>query len=342
MYEIYSKPSEDMKSRYSDFLVGNDKVLAQVKDAHKIYRNMPVRSSCKVCRKPLNFSSPQLLSFEIEYFECQNCGHFCGKYEDEGDFSRLLYLVESGSEYSKRYDSDFDLRVEKIYLPKADFLLDALKNSDSLNPDQISVLDVGSGGGHFLRALEARNILAEGIEVNSSMVDQANQKLTSSKVTQVNIEETASKILNTDATVISMIGVLEHVSSPMEVFENFTSSKAQYLYISVPMLSLAALLQPLNENVFPRHLAAAHTHVFTQKSLDYLLNMFDLTKKAAWWFGSDMMDMFRMLSVIRDQSGSPKIDSLLLNHYLQPILDDLQKVIDKAKLCSELHLVIGK
>jgi hypothetical protein len=70
--------------------------------------------------------------------------------------------------------------------------------------------------------------------------------------------------------------------------------------------------------------------------------MFDLTKKAAWWFGSDMMDMFRMLSVIREQSGSPKIDSQLLTNYLQPVLDDLQKVIDNAKLCSELHLVIGK
>ena len=102
MYEIYSKPSEDMKSRYSEFLVGNDKALNQVRDAHKIYRKMHLRSFCKVCREPLNFSSPQLLSFEIEYFECQNCGHFCGKYEDEGDFSNYLYLVESGSEYARK------------------------------------------------------------------------------------------------------------------------------------------------------------------------------------------------------------------------------------------------
>jgi SAM-dependent methyltransferase len=303
---------------------------------------MKIRTTCKICKQPLSLEIPKLISFEIEYFECNNCKHLCGKFDDEGEYSDYLYLVNSGSTYAERYEVDYETRVEKIYLPKVDFLLDAIGKAGEIDSGRVSVLDVGAGGGHFLRALEVRGVPAEGIEVNAEMVKHANHKLIKSKVTQISIGEAESKILEAKASVISMIGVLEHVNSPIEIFEKFAASDAKYLYISVPMLSLAALLQPLNEEVFPRQLSVDHTHVFTEKSLEFLLSSCGLRKIAAWWFGSDMIDLFRMLSVIKNSEGKSKINSSLLQEYLQPVLDEMQNVLDKSKLCSELHLVIGK
>ena len=48
-------------------------------------------------------------------------------------------------ETAKQYAKDFDDRVRNIYIPKVDFLKKIIKR-------KIRVLDIGAGGGHFLRA----------------------------------------------------------------------------------------------------------------------------------------------------------------------------------------------
>ena len=52
---------------------------------------------------------------------------------------------------SLNYINDFRDRVKNIYIPKVKFLKKVIKQ-------QFTLTDIGSGAGHFLRALELQNV----------------------------------------------------------------------------------------------------------------------------------------------------------------------------------------
>ena len=58
-----------------------------------------------------------------------------------------------------------------------------------------------------------------------------------------------------------------------------------------------------------------------------------------WWFGTDMMDLYRHLLVLCDQSKKMK---LMIKKIFENQIDDLQKIMDTNKLCSEVHLIFKK
>ena len=102
---------------------------------------------------------------------------------------------------------DFNLRVKKIYSPKVDFLNKVIKK-------KISILDIGSGGGHFLKALESKKILAKGIEPNRDLCNLGNKRLKKNKIIISTMEDAYEIVKNEkNFNVLSMIGVLEHLEN---------------------------------------------------------------------------------------------------------------------------------
>ena len=95
------------------------------------------------------------------------------------------------------------------------------------------------------------------------------------------------------------------------------------------------------KNVFPRQLAGAHTHLYTEKSLNYLAKKFNYQIVGEWWFGTDIADLYRSL-LITSKNYSLKKYSFFLKKYLFNQLDNIQKVLDKKKICSEVHMVVKK
>ena len=75
------------------------------------------------------------------------------------------------------------------------------------------------------------------------------------------------EIKNSDADVISAIGVIEHLREPHKFFEAFKESKARYIYYSVPMFSLSVALENVSDDIFPRQLSAGHTHLLRKIQL---------------------------------------------------------------------------
>ena len=73
--------------------------------------------------------------------------------EDTVTFSNYLYNSNKGKNYSKNYLKVYDLRVKNIYVPKVQFLIKVMNKQ---NVKKYSVTDVGSGAGHFLKALEQK------------------------------------------------------------------------------------------------------------------------------------------------------------------------------------------
>jgi ABC-type transport system substrate-binding protein len=94
-------------------------------------------------------------------------------------------------------------------------------------------------------------------------------------------------------------------------------------------------------NVFPRHLAAGHTHLFTRKSLDYILKKYNFKIIGEWWFGADISDLLRSIS-LSSKKNNETLYKKYFQDYILDLADELQTTLDKNKLCSEVHLVLSK
>ena len=328
----FSKNYNDIINIKKDFYENNLSNLKNVLKINKKYSIQPKRKFCKNCGK--KSLKKFIKNFLIDYKVCKTCGHLNGTYQDTNKFTKWLYEDKGGKNYSKSYFTDFNKRVKNIYSPKAKFLKETIK--------KIKLIEIGSGGGHFLKALELEKINAIGYEPNKSLVNLGKKFLKKNKIINCSINETYKIMLNQkNFNVVALIAVLEHLNNPNIFLKNFIKSNIEYLYISVPLLSLSVFIENVFKNVFPRHLSGGHTHLYTKKSINYLIKKNNLKIVGEWWFGTDIADLYRSI-LISGNYNNKEIYLNKLNKNLYDVIDELQNVLDKNKICSEVHMILKK
>jgi cyclopropane fatty-acyl-phospholipid synthase-like methyltransferase len=327
----FSKSSTDINFRAENFIKSNTQETEARLLLNSLYIQQPERTCCKVC-KSLLIGGAWFKNHGIRYILCPHCGHLNGEYQDTPIFANELYTDGTKSTYDTNYNSDFDLRVKQIYLPKVEFLTDSIGQEIS----QLRLLDFGCGAGHFLKAAQLRGINCIGLETNSELVNIGKAHVGENSIFKSHsYQDLVETLQDFKPHVISFIGVLEHLTDMDEVLEICKSQNVRYIYSSVPVFSLAAILQTLNENVFPRQLSGGHTHLFTDKSLTMLLGRHGYEVKADWWFGTDFTDLKRILALtLSDQSFNFE---KIIDAILTPLADELQSVLDRHKTTSEVH-----
>jgi SAM-dependent methyltransferase len=331
----YSKASIAVIKNKSSFFEENLKHLNHVRKVNNFYREQPPRNSCKTCEQQLG--EVDLLIHDIPYSLCKNCNHFNGRHEDTKEFANFLYSDSGGEDYSKNYLNNYNDRVNDIYIPKARFLKEVLDNYQELN---FSVTDVGCGGGHFVKACEIEGIMATGYDVNKELISLGSTKLNENKIFYKNLDLINELIQETDTEVLSLVGVLEHLMDPLGALQAFQKSKANYLYLQVPLFSFAAIQESMHDSVFPRQLNAGHTHLYTNESIDFLCKKFNLMKAGEWWFGTDVVDLFRHLHIL--VQGETNKKNIIIQNFFGEYIDDIQKVFDRNKKCSGVNMVLRK
>ena len=304
-----------------------------LKNAIKInneYKKQPLRQCCKNCgSKKIKLF---IKNFNIPYKLCSSCGHLNGAYEDTRVFAKKLYTSDDGKNYSKNYLNDFDTRVKNIYIPKVDFLKKVIKK-------KINLLDLGCGAGHFVKALEQKGISATGYDTSVVLCKLGNKKLKKNKIYPIKFERIYEIVENhSKFNTLSLIGVLEHLTEPHKLLNSFKKSKIKYLYIAVPLFSLSSFLENSFPNVYPRQLSGGHTHLYTEKSLNYLAKKYKLKIIGEYWFGTDFPDLMRSL-INSGNIINKKIYTKELNEKFSKFIDDLQSVLDNNKVCSQVHMV---
>lgn len=342
MIEKYGKSFEDIAKLKDDFILSNDSLLEGNNYIREIYSKQPLRAKCKLCGTKIAYKKT-FHSHGIDYYICENCGHVNGKYLETIDFTSQIYeSSEYGDNYRENEKDIYNKRTEKIYIPKVDFLLEVLKNK-GIKIEETEFLDVGAGSGYFVGALIERGLNNScGIEVSPSQVEYGNRMLEQKCLNCVRQEQVCDAILHSSAQVISFIGVLEHVINLDEILEVVNkNSNIKYIYFSVPMFSYSVFVEALFPDVFNRLLGGAHTHVFTDDSLQYLYEKMGWKKLGEWRFGTDAMDIMRTACVKLEKDGNMYLSSKLKDNFSE-ILDKIQVVIDKSKFCSEIHVVIEK
>ena len=343
----YGKPSGPLINQKQSFFTHNDKHIEIQRKISNIYKKQPVRVCCKNCDKPLDIKY-DFTKDGVEYKICDVCSHLNGKYEDTSEFCSVVYTADEGKDYAQNYKAsdieEFNYRLNSIYIPKAEFLFSSLVNDDK-TPTKMKYLDVGAGSGHFVGALNKiglKNI--SGSEVSKSQVEFGNKMIGIDYLSIHEIEDTNSLIKDANVDVISLIGVLEHLQDPRGAMESIkNNNKIKYIFISVPLFSLSVFLEMISKDVFHRQLSGGHTHLYTEKSLQYLADEFGFNIISEWWFGTDMVDLYRKIFI--DIQKKSQCSKKLMNSFqnmFTPLIDSIQLELDKKNASSEVHLLLKR
>ena len=338
----YGKSSQDLISLKKVFFKNNDELLSNGRKINEFYSQQPQRLKCKNCNHDLYDIAFSKLC--VDYTICETCGHLNGMNEDTDTFCSHIYTDNKGVSYSELYNSkgveEYNKRVEDIYAPKVKFMSDALLEL-GLDPVELRYADFGAGSGYFVSAMknaELNNV--EGYEVSEQQVVYGNKLIGKDLLQQINLKDTVDKIKTLEVDMVSMIGVLEHVRNPREILSAIsTNQKIKYFYISVPLFSASVFFEMVFPDVMNRQLSGAHTHLYTESSLEYMANEFNFNTVASWWFGTDMVDLFRSVSVLLEKNKSTKNMASVWTELFTPVVDSLQLCLDKKHMSSEVHMI---
>ena len=343
----YSKPLGKLLDFKQEFFNSNDSKLKEFKRIASLYRSQPRRVKCKNCDKAMDFlPSTCFTKLGVDYSFCSQCGHLNGAHEDTEVFCRSLYSDDLGENYAENYSAvdsqQYQNRVAEIYIPKARFLKDALAEAGE---PPVRLADFGAGAGYFVAAAKECGFSdATGYEPSETLVDLGNAMIGSRNLIRHDLAELVSLIERSDATVASLIFVLEHVQAPRAVLRALSQNeRIKYVFFSVPIFSPAALFESAFPEIMPRNLVAGHTHLYTDRSIQCFCDEFGFERLSEWWFGLDMTDLYRSVLVSLQKADSR---SALLQTYwteqFMPLIDKLQTVLDEAQACTEVHMLLGK
>jgi 2-polyprenyl-3-methyl-5-hydroxy-6-metoxy-1,4-benzoquinol methylase len=341
----HGKPSDAILQQKASFFSENQALKDRVERICQFYAAQPLRQLCKNCARPLQGLSFTKLA--VRYIICSQCGHLNGAHEDTDAFCEFVYTDNSGEAYAQAYSAAdkqaYFSRVEAIYTPKAEFLCEVLRHAGE-KPQSLSFADLGAGSGYFVAGLASAGIAnVTGYEVSESQLRLARTMLPQAIFHQHALDGIVELAEKLESSVVSMIGVLEHLRHPRELLAALQQNRhVNYIYLSLPMFSPTVFLEAVFPNVFHRQLGAGHTHLYTESSLAWMCREFGLESIGEWWFGTDMVDLLRDIQVSLEANQQTVELAGRWRETFVPLVDAMQLQIDQQKQSSEVHIVLKK
>ena len=342
----YGKSSASLIIQKTAFFEENDRYLQKQRKIASVYKEQPKRHNCKNCTGELDLL-PDFNKDGIDYVVCNNCSHLNGMHEDTDEFCEFLYTSDSGEDYAEAYHVEdinlFNYRTSTIYYPKAEFLY-TIFLENNIDPHNFDYLDFGTGSGFMVSALKKMRLKnVTGVEVSKSQVDFGNSMMGDDCLSAFSINETNTVLRETKSQVVSLIHVLEHLQHPRDAMKQLMlNDNVEYLLIAVPTFGLSVYLEILSAEIMHRHLGHGHTHLYTEKSLLHLFEEFGFKVIGEWWFGTDMVDLFRQISVTLDKTNASGKMKELWKKDFTAVIDNVQLEIDKKQFSCETHMVLKK
>lgn len=341
---VFGNPSAGYLAQYNGFLDSATSrfFIEENRRIGALYRAQPRRRCCKICETAL--AGRQFVKTGIAYVVCETCGHFNGAHEETEEFCRTIYADDGGRHFAATYGdaqaAEFQARVQRVYAPKADFLAKALVNLGE-EPSGLRLVDIGAGAGHFVTAARQAGLYAWGLEGAPSLVAAADAMLGNGAVRHTDINGIAEVASGIDADVVSLLFVLEHVRDPHALLRSLCRRNGpRYLFVAVPLVGLTAALEAAFPDVMERQLAGTHTHLFTPSSVEQLYRRHGLEVVAEWWFGADMVDLYRVVATRLAAKEETASLAVLWAEMMPPLIDAMQLAADQRKACSEVHLLL--
>ena len=345
----YGKSNESILSIKRTYLSDNESLVKRDIESCDYYKKQVKREKCKNCNYKLK-KTADFIKHKVGFVFCEKCNHLNGQHEDTDEFNRFIYTEDSGKKFQEQGGyivgdkSGYLYRANSIYMPKADFLYRSIIN-DGKDPGKLSYYDFGAGSGYFLHALSTFGLKnLEGSDVSAVQVKYGNEINKQNLLKTHNQERTIAILKNIKADVLSLLGVLEHLKEPRKALSAISTNKnIKYVFISLPMFSLAVVFELLFPESFNRQLqlSCGHTHLYTEESIDYFINKFKFQRIAEWRFGTDIVDLHRHTRVYIKKTNSSAAFNRYVDEKMKSLIDDLQLEVDKKDFTSEIQLVLN-
>lgn len=340
--KIFGKPLGNLPAFKRNLVESNATALERSLKLATAYKSQPKRNKCKLCEHLLP-ESPLFIHRGVPYMLCKACGHINGGHSDTSEYANEVYIEQDyGATYRANTMEEYCQRVDEIYVPKANFLINALAEAGE-SATGLSVTDFGAGSGHFLAALSSVGIPSMGFEISNAQTAFANEMLAAyplAKIQPIDIKNINYLAETHNAPISSLIGVLEHLENPLGFLDSMKKNKnTHYLYMSLPLFSLSVYLETAFPHIAPRVLEGGHTHLFTPESIKHLEKRYGWNRIGEWWFGLDIFDLFRTISISLSGNTDTQQLSSQFHNQLSPLADQLQLLVDQHSLCSEVHLL---
>ena len=287
--------------------------------------NLEKKLNCPACDYQATSTNPYLTVNHAEYKRCDKCGHIYVWKRPSAKVMKEIFTDEEiiSANYAKEDGVQF--RMDEIVKPKLDWILKIWYSLFESAPT--SILDVGAGTGHFVKACRDLNIKTEGIEISKSSCQFAQDIF--------GIELKTNNFLHSNLEmfdILTMWGLLEYVHEPFEYLKKARQCVGEngMVVFEVPRdPSVSAMAQKSHTTGIARHLdPASHLNCFSESSIVHLLHRTGLKPVAIWRFG---MDAYEMLLQIAIASNCTEF----LNNAKEWI-EPWQHTFDQAGLCDDI------
>jgi len=285
------------------------------------------QTKCYLCNSKR--SKKQYTIYGINYNKCLNCSHvYTNKRLSEKQLIKYYSEDENYSTNTYANKKLINLR-KKTFQPKINFIKKFVKGKNWL--------DVGAADGMCVHIALKSGFYSEGIEISE------HSRKFAKEIHDIelfpNSLELFEKSNKTKWNVISLFGVLEHLTDPIHALKisHKLLDDDGIVAIEVPNFEAISSYIQGHDGIADRHLVPySHIMLFTENSMNYALRKTGFEPIAYWYYGMDMIELLKFISKKDENIKNSKLFSSLID-----MVNKFQKTIDEEKL-SDFFLVIGR
>lgn len=200
------------------------------------------------------------------YIKCQKCG--------------LVYIPRvSYPNYEEDYYF-FNSKYKRKQKRRANFFIKIIKSE--IKSNNIDLLDVGCGTGHFLYACNGQGWEATGADISLAGIQLCNETNDFQCVQFSHVDELLIHFGDNRFNIITLWEVIEHITDPIKYLEIIIKllKPGGKLFISTPNVdSFYSKYLKENWHGFQGKMSEYHIRYFNKKSLSYLLDQVGLKIK---------------------------------------------------------------
>ncbi len=284
--------------------------------------------ACPACDSERH--SPFVAIYDFRYHECSRCGHLF--LENPPAREQIAQLYQGVTAQSQIYVGEelFKRRVEQIARPKASFCAEHIEPGGEW-------FDVGCGTGELLSVVRDLGWVPRGSEADPIHVQFARTR--GLDVREGYVDELPPEMA-ANVRVISALNLLEHLPAPKPWLERLTAGLCPggHVVVEVPRHpSISSFSNLLYPELACRHIYPPdHMHIFTEASLEHLLDACGLSACAVWVFGQDFQEL------MYSSAAHAGLGESAFFHRLLDASPAIQDAIDGEDLCDVLLVVAQK
>lgn len=339
----FSKPSADIAMEADAWQSRDQEILERQRVVSRHLADAPAREKCLLCE--VNLKGLRLYRHrQTDYVFCGYCGHLQTRAQLPAGYPHAFAGNGFEAIYPRLDEQAYVSRRERIYMPKLDWALSRMTEAGGNVKKALksSWMEIGCGAGYFLNALLAKGVRnVHGLDENADLVAAANEHCGDGCAQMT--RDLFADIEACDADILAAFFVLEHVEDACRFWRIMSGKPSGTVFLfAVPTFGLSTALEGALDSFAARNLdSVIHTQLYTDRSIDYALNMAGYDKAAEWLFGQDAQDLCRLLA----RSTSPAMDGTVgqeLTAKFSKLIDPLQSVVDHARFCDARHILAVK